>query len=400
MPVSHSAPGQSNRAWAAGAGDPEEADISGLLSMLASVPDPRGRRGRQYPLEFILAVCVVATLAGAVNYREIGSHAADMPQELLKRLGAKWSWFKLRYKYPSKSAIRYVLTRIDAAMLDAISCAWIFVQASKDDDKGDWIIALDGKVLRGAWTDENDKVTLFSAMLHHEAVTVAQVRVPDGTNEITQAEAILEAAEIPEGQSALFTMDAAHAQRETAEAIGGKPGFDYLVTVKGNQPGLQRAVFEAVLPLLREAPHDVVEERSRGRIKKWSCWITGGEGIDFPHARQAAFLRREVFGISGDRISKENALILSSRKSGEMTAANVNRYVRNHWGIENKSHYVRDTVYREDHGQAWAGEGPQALASLRNLAAGLIRLKKENAIKETTQSVSRDQSRALKFMTT
>ena len=108
MPVSHFAPAQSNRAWAAGAGDPEEADISGLLSMLASVPDPRGRRGRQYPLEFILAVCVVATLAGAVNYREIGSHAADIPQEQLKRLGAKWSWFKLRYKYPSKSAGNWI----------------------------------------------------------------------------------------------------------------------------------------------------------------------------------------------------------------------------------------------------------------------------------------------------
>jgi hypothetical protein len=56
-------------------------------------------------------------------------------------------------------------------------------------------------------------VTLFSAVLHDEAVTVAQVRVPDGTNEITQAEAILEAAEIPDGKSALFTMDAAHAQK-------------------------------------------------------------------------------------------------------------------------------------------------------------------------------------------
>ena len=84
--------------------------------MLASVPDPRSPQGRQYPLVFILAVCVVATLAGATNYREMGSHAADMPQELLEKLGAKWSWFKLRYKYPSKSAIRYVLTRIDAAV--------------------------------------------------------------------------------------------------------------------------------------------------------------------------------------------------------------------------------------------------------------------------------------------
>ena len=54
-----------------------------------------------------------------------------------------------------------------------------------------------------------------------------------------------------------------------------------------------------------------------------------------------------------DRISKENALVLTGGKPGEMTAADVSRHVRKHWGIENKSHYVRDTVYREDHGQAW-----------------------------------------------
>lgn len=400
MPVCHSVPGQSSHACTSGDGNPEDADISGLLTMLASVSDPRGRRGMQYSLEFVLAVCVVATLAGAANYREIGSHAADMPQELLKKLGAKWSWFKLCYNYPSKSAIRYLLIRIDAAALDAITCAWIFAQAGKGNDKGEWVIALDGKVLRGAWTDDNDKVTLFSAMLHDEAVTVAQVRVPDGTNEITQAEAILKAAEIPEGNSVVFTMDAAHAQKETASTIAGKPGLDYIVTVKGNQPVLQRAVFDTVLPLLSGAAHDVIEEHSSGRIRKWSCWITGAGNAGFPHARQAAFIRREAFEISGDRISKENALILTSRKPGKMTAADVNKHVRKHWGIENKSHYVRDTVYREDHGQAWLGEGPQSLASLRNLALGLIRLKKENVIKETTQWISRDQSRALKFMTT
>ena len=244
--------------------------------MLASVPDP-GRQGRRYPLEFILAVCVVATLAGAENYREIGSHAADMPQGLLKKIGAKWCWFKLRYNCPSKSAIRYLLGKIDAAMLGSVTCAWIFGQARRGGDQSGWVIAIDGKVLRGAWTDKNDKVTLFSAMLHDEGVTIAQVRVPDSTNEITQADAILGAAEIPAGKSALFTMDAAHAQRETAEVIGGKPGFGYLVTVKGNQPTLQRAVFDAVLPLLGGAPHDIMEEHSRGRVKKWSCWITGAD---------------------------------------------------------------------------------------------------------------------------
>ena len=127
--------------------------------------------------------------------------------------------------------------------------------------------------MRGAWTDENDKVTLFSAMLHREAVTIAQVRVPDGTNEITQAGRLLDTVEIPEGESALVTLDAAHTQRETAENIGGKPGWDYLMTVKGNQPSLQREVFEKILPLLGGAPHHVMEEHDRGRIKRRSCWI-------------------------------------------------------------------------------------------------------------------------------
>lgn len=400
MSSSHSACSPSSPdAGAAGNDGAEDADISSLLCMLAAVTDPRSPQGIQHLLQFVLAVCVVAMLAGAKNYREIASYAADICQSLLKKLGAEWNWFTLCYKYPSKSTIRNVLTRIDAAALDRLTGAWLSAQARKDG-KGEWEIALDGKVMRGAWTDENDKVTLFSAMLHREAITIAQVRVPDGTNEITQADTLLDTAKVPEGESVLVTLDAAHTQRETAETICGKPGWDYLMTVKGNQPSLQRAVFDGILPLLAGAPHHVMEEHSRGRIKKWSCWIADAEGIDFPHAAQTAFIRREIFEISGDRISKEHALILTSRESGKMTAADANRHTRGHWGIENKSHYIRDTLYREDHGQAWAGNGPQALASLRNLALGLFRLKNVKAIKETTEWVCRDQARALQFMTT
>ena len=403
MSFSHSACGPSSLgacdACAAGNEGAGDADISNLLGMLASVTDPRSPQGIQHMLEFVLAVCVVATLAGAKNYREIAGHAADIPQALLKKLGAEWNWFRLRYKYPSESTIRNVLTRIDAAQLDLITGAWLSAQARKRG-KAEWEIALDGKVMRGAWTDENDKVTLFSAMLHREAVTIAQVRVPDGTNEITQADALLDAAKIPGGEPVLVTVDAAHTQRETAETICGKPGWDYLMTVKGNQPSLQREVFDKILPLLTEAPHHVTEEHDRGQVKRRSCWITGAEGIDFPHARQAAFIRRETFEISGDRISKEHALILTSRTAESMTATDVNRHIRGHWGIENKSHYIRDTVYREDNSQAWAAEGPHALASLRNLALGLFRLKNANSIKETTEWVCRDRMRALQFMAT
>ena len=64
-----------------------ECDIASLLDMLKRVLDPRESRSRMYPLSFILAVALVATLAGASNFRQIRDHAADMPPSLLRKVG-------------------------------------------------------------------------------------------------------------------------------------------------------------------------------------------------------------------------------------------------------------------------------------------------------------------------
>ena len=159
----------------------------------------------------VLVVCVLAALAGAKNYREIATVAADIPQGMLRALGAKWDYFTQRYKCPRKITIWLTLTSVDAAELDRITGTWLLSQARKrreGDGSYTWEIAIDGKVMRGAWTDENDKVTLFSAMLQSEAVTIGQVRVPDGTNEITQVEALINEIGIQEGESVLATLDA------------------------------------------------------------------------------------------------------------------------------------------------------------------------------------------------
>lgn len=399
MLFSHCSCAQSNCEYPVPGGSKFDADISSLLGMLGSIGDPRDERGKQHALVFVLAVCVVAVLAGAKGYSEIARKARDMTQPLLAELGAEWDWFRSRYKYPSKWTIRLVLSGINGNLMDRVTGSWLAAQSAGSAD-GEWEIAVDGKVLRGAWTAENDKVTLFSAMIREEGVTVSQVRVPDGTNETTQADALLDALPVPEGDPAVFTLDAAHTQAGTAKAIRERPGWHYVMTVKGNRPALQRAVFDTVLPFLREEPDDIMEDRSRGRRKIWSCWTADASGIDFPGAAQAAIIIREVFEVSGDRVGKEMTLLLTSADASEMTAAGLNRRKRSHWGIENKSHYPRDTVYREDSDQTWAGNGPQVLASIRNLAIGLIRLKGISAIKETTEWIAGDRTRALQFMAT
>ena len=47
--------------------------------------------------------------------------------------------------------------------------------------------------------------------------------------------------------------------------------------------------------------------------------------------------------------------------------------VRGHWGIENKSHWVRDVTFDEDRSQVRRGNIPQLMAALRNMAIGLLR---------------------------
>jgi predicted transposase YbfD/YdcC len=370
--------------------------------MLASVTDPRNARGRQYLIGFILAVAVVAVLAGARNYSEIARKTAGISQGMLKELGSIWDWHRNRYRWPSKTVIRNVLAGIDGDEMDRIVGKWLF-ENSREGGGSEWEIALDGKVMRGAWTAENDKVTLFSAMRHRDSVTIAQVSVPTGTNETTQAATLLESLDalgIPAEDEVLVTLDAAHTCQETARAIKKRPQLDYLMNVKGNRPSLQAEVFAKLAPLTLGKPHDVIRERSRGKIRQWSCWITGANGISFPSASQVALIRRDVYEISGQPVSKEIALMITSRNPEKMTAAGINGFTRNHWGIENRSHYVRDTVYREDHNQTWTGNGPQALAITRNLAISLMRLKGVKAIKETTEWIAADRTRAYKFMIT
>src|SRR5712691_1134524 len=186
MSVSHAAAGLSNAAG----GDGERNRV-GLLEMLARLTDPRSPQGKRHNLVFVLGCAVAGTLAGAVNYRELARQVADLPQSLLEKLGARWSWFRRRYLWPSEATLRRVLQSIDAAELDRLVGAWLYARAWPHTD-GLLVIAVDGKVLRGAWTDTNDQVTLFSAMIHEPAVTIAQIRVPDGTNEITQVKNLLD----------------------------------------------------------------------------------------------------------------------------------------------------------------------------------------------------------------
>ena len=64
-------------------------DVAGprLLDLLTTVPDPRGRRGRQHDLASIHAVGLGAVLARARSFVAIGKWAAHQPIDTMRILG-------------------------------------------------------------------------------------------------------------------------------------------------------------------------------------------------------------------------------------------------------------------------------------------------------------------------
>ena len=79
----------------------------------------------------------------------------------------------------------------------------------------------------------------------------------------------------------------------------------------------------------------------------------------------------------------------------------VAAWVRGHWGIENRLHWIRDVVFDEDRHQLSTRNGPEIMAALRNLAISLIRLFLGPGVSfaSTARSLSRRPKRAIKLIT-
>ncbi|MEU4235680.1 ISAs1 family transposase [Nonomuraea sp. NPDC026600] len=372
------------------------ADVVSLLEMLAGIADPRDPRGVRHPLVAVLGVTVVATLGGAANYRELGSTAADLPQSLLGLLGARRRLAIGRYVAPSAATLRRVLIDVDANELDAATGRWLRAHAACDEHG--WAIALDGKDLNGSWNADG-RLVLFSAMTHRgdgrHAVVLGQIAVPEGTTETTQVRTLLTGMDIA---GALVTADAAHTCIATARYLVEEHRADYLMTIKGNRSSLHAAALAVARALISGEPGHVNSERGHGRISRWTTWATDiNDTIGLPYATRLAVIRRDTCDLANRPRSKEIAIVATSRAG--LSAAEISTYTRRHWGIENLEHRARDTVWHEDDQQAYLGNGPRVMATLRNLTLGLFGLHGITKIKETIQAIGRKPQRALPLIT-
>jgi Transposase DDE domain len=78
--------------------------------------------------------------------------------------------------------------------------------------------------------------------------------------------------------------------------------------------------------------------------------------------------------------------------------AHLAAWIRGHWTIENKLHWIRDGTYDENRSQIRTGTGPHIMATLRDTAIGGLRLTGVTTIAAATRHHARDSTPPLALL--
>ncbi len=336
----------------------------------------------------LLAIAVLATAAGMRGYAGFATWAATAPDDVLAQLG-------VRFRRPSEKTFRAVLSRLDPADLNARMGSYFTAHVASSDPSGLVPIALDGKMLRGALRAKATATHLVSVFAHRARLVLGQLAVAEKSNEIPCVRALLTL--LPGSLRWLVTVDAMHTQVVTAKLICATLKSHYLMIVKSNQAKILARI--TALPWAEVPTAATDDSRGHGRVETRTLQIiTAARGIGFPYTKQIIRITRERLITATDQRSVEAVYAICSLPFEHARPTAIMTWMRQHWGIENSLHWIRDVTFDEDRQRAHTGNGAQVLATLRNTAINLHRLNGADNIAEACRITALTANRRLDLL--
>ena len=342
-----------------------------LLDHFSALEDPRQSWRVVYPLPEILLLVLCATLSGMDDFVETKLWG-EQRLDFLRRF--------LAYDrgIPSHDTLNDVMNALDPELFKACFTAWVAGLRESEPDT----IAIDGKTSRRshARAKGREPLHLVSAWACRQRLVLGQEAVADKSNEIVAIPLLLQRLALT---GALVTIDAIGTQTKIAETIVERGG-DYLLALKTNRPVLFGDV-ETFFADPQAGPLDTLEttdaDHGRVEIRRHAVchdidWLFSdrryADEPSFPHLATIAMVETEVE--RNAKIEREKRYYLSSAALDAKTFA---RAVRDHWGIENRLHWVLDVVFHDDLARLRSGHGPENMAVVKHMAMNLVRKPKD-----------------------
>lgn len=338
-----------------------------IYDHFSQIPDPRLNRNKKHKLTDIIVLSILAVLCGAESYdsiEEFGKARLDFLKQILQ----------LPNGIPSHDTINRVISMIKPDQFEKVFAQWS--ESLRGLSTENEVIAIDGKTVRGSKDSFHNKpaIHIVSAWANQNSLVLGQRKVDGKSNEITAIPELLEMLEV---KGCIVTIDALGTQREIAQKIIDNDA-DYILALKGNHPYLKEDV-ESLCERLTPDYENETLEKGHGRIETRRCEVYNK--IDLLEDVEKWPCFKSVIKVTAQREIKnkrtsETRFYISSL---EHNAQEFNKYIRQHWGVENNLHWVLDMTFREDEQRKRIKYAAQNFAVIRKIALNL--LKRENSKK-------------------
>lgn len=329
----------------------------------AKLKDPRRRRRCEHRLIDIVLIAICAVIANCDDWQEI---------ELFAKSRRDWlnRFLALPNGVPSHDTFERVFNLLDPRAFHDCFRQWVQALAEGLDIRQ---VAIDGKTLCGSVGRQLGPLQLVSAWATAQHLTLAQVAVEAGSNEIPAIPRLLELLDL---NGALVSIDAAGCRKEVAAKVLERGG-DYVLVVKDNQPKLLDAIQQEMAEVFdrqvssAEYSERQTTDRGHGRheLRIYTTRLAPEAlRVEWPGLRVIGMCYRER--TVGGETSAEVRYFIGSKVAG---AAYYGKALRHHWRIENCCHWQMDVTFGEDANRVSKRQAAENLALLRRLALSLLK---------------------------
>lgn len=338
-----------------------------IKKYFSSIKDPRIERSKLHSLDTIFVLTITASLCGVKSWEHISAFGKERQGELSEIID-------FTNGVPSHDTLERVFSVINPKEFHSCFVAW--AQSLKKVDKK--LIAIDGKVAKSSYdTLKNiEPLYLVNAWASENKLVLGQVKTKGKGHEIAGVKEMLNILEI---EGAIISTDALSCQKDITEIITKKKG-DYILAVKDNQELLKQSIVSS-FAILKPIDEDEALEKNSGRVEIRRCSVLRNlKMIDNENGEWNNL--KSIIQIESHRTwAKSSQVEIRYYISSLTLSANeINKLIRSHWGIENSLHLVLDVNFGEDRSRKRKGYSSENYALINKIAINILNNDKETKL--------------------